>query len=390
LADTVEPTATSITSTLFLGRKLWKNATLYFNPEISGGKGLSFASGVAGALNGETYRVGTTTPSIFIARAYLKQNFALDDSYTENVSDDLNQISERIPSNRLVISVGKFAISDFFDDNTFSKDPRTQFFNWSLWANGAWDYPANTRGYTIGTVVEIIKPNWEVRLSSVAVPRMANQSLLEYNSKAHSETFEIAHKYSYNNHVGNIRLLISDTHSQSPSYNAAIMDMLMGIGNLAEAIQGNRESKIYGGTKTAIGLNIDQEITNNVGIFSRIGWNDGKYATWAFTEIDQTMNVGVNIKGAGWKRPNDVLGIATVVNGISNEHQAYLKAGGYGCIIGDGNLNYGNEGILETFYNARVTKFFNLSIDYQFVNYPGYNKDRGPVHVLGIRCHTEI
>ncbi|HEY7161097.1 MAG TPA: carbohydrate porin, partial [Acidobacteriota bacterium] len=210
LADSVEPTAVSLTSTLFLGRKLWKGAAIYVDPEVAGGKGLSFATGVAGALNGETYRVGATEPQVFIARAYLQQHIPLRNAKYDYIADDANQLAGAIPTDRITISVGKFAISDFFDYNSYSKDPRTQFFNWSIWANGAWDYPADTRGYTYGIVAELIKPSWAIRFSSVAVPRVANYHLLEYKfPKAHSETVEFEHKISINKRSGNVQLIFS-------------------------------------------------------------------------------------------------------------------------------------------------------------------------------------
>ena len=390
LADSVEPASKSITATLFLGRKLWKGAAFYFNPEVSGGNGLSFTKGVAGALNGETYRVGAVAPSAFIARAYLQQNFELGNTDYEDVKEDANQVADKIPSSRITISAGKFAISDFFDDNKYNKDPRSQFFNWSLWANGAWDYPANTRGYTFGFVAELIKPNWAIRLSSVAVPRIANFHLMEYNSKAHSETIEFEHKLSIRKKPGVMRLIVSNTNSQSPSYAEGMKALATNNSFLLDVIQGNIEHKQYGGKKFGIGFNGEQEITNEIGIFTRVGWSDGKYATWAFTEIDQTANLGLSVKGNKWKRPNDVYGIAAVINGISKEHRNFLKAGGYGFIIGDGKLNYGKEVIMETYYNAKLSAFFWLTFDYQFVNHPGYNKDRGPVHVFGIRAHVEF
>ncbi|MER3472137.1 MAG: carbohydrate porin [Chitinophagaceae bacterium] len=391
LADSVEPTAISLTATLFLGRKLWKGAAFYFNPEISGGKGLSFATGVAGALNGETYRVGAVEPQVFIARAYLQQHFALPNTTYEYAADDVNQVASNIPTSRITISAGKFAISDFYDNNKYSKDPRSQFFNWSIWANGAWDYPANTRGYTYGVVAELIKPDWAIRLSSVAVPRIANFSLMEYKfSKAHSETFEFEHKFSIMKRPGNFRFIISNTYSKAPSYSDGLKAISTGNTNLLDVIQGNIEGKNYCGKKLGVGLNVEQELTNEIGFFSRLGWNDGKYATWAFTEIDKTLNAGFSIKGTKWKRTNDLVGIATVFNGISKDHQKFLKAGGYGFIIGDGNLNYGSENIIECFYNTKLSKFFWLTFDYQFVNHPAYNKDRGPVHVFGIRGHIEF
>lgn len=390
LVDSVEPTASSITTTLFLGRKLWKGAAFYFNPEISGGKGLSFASGIAGALNGETYRIGAVEPAIFIARAYLQQNIPFGNSTYEDVEDNVNQIKDRVPASRITITAGKFSIADFYDDNAYSKNPRSQFFNWSLWANGAWDYPANTRGYTEGLVVELIKPKWAIRLSSVAEPSIANFHTMEYNAHAHAETFEFQHKISINKRPGNIHFLASSNHNRAPSYADGIKAIAINDNFTLDVIGGNEKNNKYGGSKYALGLNIEQELTNEIGFFIRVGWNDGKYASWAFTEIDRTINVGLSVKGNKWKRPEDVCGIATVINGISADHKAFLKAGGYGFIIGDGNLNYGHENIIETYYNAHVSKYFWLTLDYQFVSNPGYNKDRGSVHVFGVRGHIEF
>jgi len=391
LADTVEPTATSLTSTLFLGRRLWKGAAVYFNPEVSGGKGLSFTTGVACALNGETYRVGATEPEAFIARAYLQQHIPLGKTNNEYVADEVNQIEGTLPSNRITISIGKFAISDFFDNNSYSKDPRTQFFNWSIWANGAWDYPANTRGYTYGVVAELIKSAWAIRVSSVAVPRIANFHLMEYNfSKAHSETIEFDHNFSIHKRPGNVRFIISNTFSRAPSYAEGLNAVAANDSFLLDVISGNAENNSYGGKKFGLGMNVEQQLTNEIGFFSRVGWNDGKYASWAFTEIDHTLSAGLSINGNKWERPDDVFGIALVINGISKDHRNFLKEGGYGFIIGDGNLNYGHESILEAFYNAKLSKFSWLTFDYQFASNPAYNKDRGPVHVFGVRVHLGI
>jgi len=391
LADSVEPTAVSLTSTLFLGRRLWKGAAIYVDPEVAGGKGLSFATGVAGALNGETHRVGATEPQVFIARAYLQQHIPLRNTKYEYIPDDLNQLASRIPTDRITISIGKFAISDFFDYNSYSKDPRTQFFNWSIWANGAWDYPADTRGYTYGVVAELIKPSWAIRFSSVAVPRIANYHLLEYKfPKAHSETVEFEHKISINERSGNAQLIFSNTHSKAPSYKDGINALATNDNFLLDVIAGDAENNSYGGKKFGLGLSLEQELTNDIGFFSRVGWNDGKYASWAFTEIDQTFTAGLSVKGSWWKRSEDVFGIAVANNGISSGHRNFLKDGGYGFIIGDGKLNYGHETIIESYYNAKLLKFLWLSFDYQFVNNPAYNKERGPVHVFGLRGHVFI
>jgi hypothetical protein len=391
LADTIEPIATSLTTTIFLGRKLWKNAAFYFNPEISGGNGLSFSTGVAGAFNGETYRIGEVKPQVFVARAYVQQHIPLGGTGYTEVEDDVNQVAGKIPTKRITISAGKFAVADFYDNNTYSKDPRTQFFNWSVWANGAWDYPANTRGYTYGIVTELIVPNWAVRFSSVAVPRIANFHYLEYKiTKAHSETLEAEHSFMIQHRPGTVRFFISHTRSQEPSYKSGLKAIAENDPFLLSVIQGLNEYKTYGGKKLGIGLNMEQQLSNTLGVFSRMGWNDGRYATWAFTEIDNTLNGGFSLKGIRWKRPDDVVALAVVSNGLAADHKNFLKAGGYGFIIGDGRLNYGREFIVETYYNAKINSYLWLSLDYQFVNNPGYNKDRGPVHVIGLRAHVEL
>ena len=392
LNNGIEKGATSVTTTLFVGRKLWAGSGIYVNPELSGGSGLSYALGVAGALNGETYRIGDPSPSLSVARAYIQQNFPLRNSGYENVEDDLNQIANKIPTSRITINVGKFSISDFFDRNSYSHDPRTQFLNWSLMSNGAWDYPANTKGYTWGIVIELIKPTWSVAISTVAVPKIANHPELEYVfGKAHSETAEVDKKINFNGRHGVISLLASFTASRAPSYKDGLNALTNGDTTLLNVISGNAEGTTYGGKKTGICLNLEQELTDNLGIFTRLGWNDGKYATWAFTEIDQSVQLGMSIKGSSWKRKDDVAGIAGVINGLSKDHRDFLKSGGYGFIIGDGKMNYGNEYILESFYSARLSPIFWLTFDYQLVMNIAYNKDRkGPVNVFGVRGHIAI
>lgn len=392
LADSVEPSATSITTTVFLGRRLWKGAAVYLNPEVSGGRGLSFAVGVAGALNGETYRIGNPEPTLALSRAYIQQLIPLGSTGYEDAADGVNQVADRIPTDRIMISAGKFSLADFYDRNSYSHDPRTQFFNWSLMSNGAWDYPADTKGYTAGLVVELYKGNWAARVSTVAVPVVANHLQMEYVfGKAHSETVEVERKININHREGVIRLLYSYTASRAPSYKAGMDALRKGDTALLNVISGNGKSTSYGGKKTGVYLNLEQEIANGIGFFARAGGDDGKGATWAFTEIDQTVQAGFSFKGMRWKRNEDMAGIAVVVNGISPEHRAFLKAGGYGFIIGDGTLNYGHEAIIETYYSARLFDHIWGTFDYQFVHNPGYNKDRkGPVHVFGFRAHIEL
>lgn len=390
LSSEAEHKKLSLTTTLFLGHKLWKNAALYINPEIAGGSGISSAKGIAGFTNGETFRIGSTEPVLYIARLFFKQSIALKNSGYEMVASGNNQVEEQVPTSRITLSAGKISLSDFFDNNIYSHDPRSQFMNWSLMSNGAWDYPADTRGYTQGLVMELIRPSFAIRFSSVLVPRKANGLQLDYKiTKAHSETLEFEKTYKVK-HPATIRLLAFHTFSQAPTYRTTLEQVKNGDSTSVDVYSGQKEWKKYGGAKYGFGINTEKEISNAAGIFLKASWNDGQTATWAFTEIDRSISAGVNIKGSSWKRANDNIGIAQVINGISKDHQAFLNAGLYGFIIGDGKLNYRAETITEIYYLVKLANAFYISADYQFVNNPAYNKDRGAVHVFAIRGHIEF
>jgi high affinity Mn2+ porin len=381
----------SLTSTLFLGTPLWKNASLYFNPEITGGQGLSASKGIAGFTNGETFRIGTTAPVLYIARLFFRQNIALPNTEYEMVEDDVNQVKEKLPTSRISIHAGKISLSDYFDRNTYSHDPRGQFLNWSLMSNGGWDYPADTRGYTQALVVELIKPTWAIRVSTAMVPLKANGLQLDGNIlKAHSETIELEKKWNLNGRPGTIRLLGFHTLSQAPTYLKTVAQVKLRDSSSVDVFSGQKAWGIYGGLKYGYGINVEQSFSNTVGGFFKASWNDGKTATWAFTEIDNSVSAGIQVLGNAWNRPNDNLGIAHVMNGISKDHQAFLKAGLNGFMIGDGNLNYAPESITELYYKARLTKSFWLSADYQLVFNPAYNNDSGSVNVFAIRGHVEF
>ena len=377
----------SLTTTLFIGRRLWRGGALFFNPEVSGGSGLSAASGVAGALNGETFRVGSTEPALYLARLFLQQRWALGPG-TATDQDDLNQLAGPRPSRYLGLTAGKISIADYFDQNAYSHNPRTQFMNWSLMSTGAWDYPANTRGYTLGALAEYVTPDFALRVATTLVPTYANGPVLDYRyAKAHSETIELTKAYKVSGRPGTLRLLGYRTVAPMGTYRTAIR-LAEGTGDEPDIVAVRRD----GHTKLGFGLNAEQELAKNVGLFARISYNDGKNETWAFTEIDQNASLGVVSTGARWQRPDDRLGAAVVVNGISPEHRAYLAAGGRGFILGDGNLTYGLERIGEVYYSVALPKYHAaISPDYQFVVNPGYNRDRpGPVHVVALRLHIEF
>jgi high affinity Mn2+ porin len=274
-------------------------------------------------------------------------------------------------------------VADIFDNNTYSHDPRTQFWNWSLMSAGAWDYAANTRGYTWGAAAEYHAPQWALRLGAALEPETANGPYMDMNiSKANALMIELERSYSLLNKKGKIRLIGFHNSAFMGSYSKTLQDT-----NLHLDVT---RSRSYSNDKSGFALNLEQSLSENSGLFARLSWNDGKNETWAFTEIDKSFSLGFVNTGAKWKRPADHFGIAIVVNGLSDLHRDYLATGGVGFIIGDGKLNYAPEQIAEINYNISITPQFSLCPDYQFVLNPAYNRDRGPIHLLGLRAHAEF
>ncbi|MBY0433837.1 MAG: carbohydrate porin [Cyclobacteriaceae bacterium] len=378
-----EKPATTLTSTFFWGAQLGKAFEFYVNPEIAGGAGISSAKGIAGFTNGEAFRVGNPTPTIYIARIYLKHTFNLGGE-SDYFGTSANQVIKTRTKKYFEITAGKFSIADFFDRNTYSHDPRSQFLNWSLMSAGGWDYPANVRGYTWGVVLEYGQPTWAARTTAVMVPQDANGNDMDLNiGQARSHALEFEKPFMLGKNKGTARLLGFYTLANMGSYRQAVSTQ-----PLSPDITSVRA---VARTKYGVALNIEQSLGKTSGLFARASWNDGRNETWAFTEIDQSVSIGFVEKKGVLKKYSDELGIATVINGISNDHRNYLAAGGYGFIIGDGQLNYGNEWITEFYYKINLFYAgFWLTPDYQFVLNPAYNKDRGPAHVFSIRAHIEL
>lgn len=362
-----EQRALSLTSTLFLDVPLWKGGLFTFNPEMSGGEGLSSAKGLGGFPNGETFRIGEAKPVVYMARMLLQQKF----KFKNNQS--------------LQIVAGKFGLADYFDGNMYSHDPRTQFLNWSLMTHGAWDYAANTRGYTDGIYANYQFDTWQVRASLSALPTNANGPNLGFSfKKSNAVNLEVEKKITFkNNDSGTIKLLGYKNLAGMGNYNLANSNYII-TPNIVSTRQDGR-------TKYGIGINADYSHSDTWGLFGRMSYNDGKNETWAFTEIDQSASLGINLKGKLWNRSDDFAGFALATNGLSASHQTYQKLGGNGFMIGDGNLNYGTEKIVEAFYSFAIPHTsFTLSPDYQFVVNPGYNKDRGPIQFVALRFHAQF
>ena len=380
---TAAETQSSITSTLFGGARLWKGAEAYFNPELSGGAGLSKTLGIAGFPNGETFRVGAAEPKIYIARLYLKQNFEWG-TEKDTIEDDANQLAGLKSKRYFSIAVGKFGMADFFDGNNFSHDPRMQFMNWALMDNGAWDYPANTRGYVLGATAELGQPNWTLRFAFTMVTTQANESVWDAKiGKANTQTVEYEKRYAIDGQKGTVRILGFLNNGKFGNYREAI--------NQNPTAPNVDSTQHYGRHKYGFGISADQYLTKDFGVFAKTSYNDGHTETWFFTEIDRSVSFGAVLKGTSWKRADDELGLAFIGNGLSADHRDYLAAGGYGFLIGDGRLNYSPEMIAELYYKINVyQKKFWLTPDYQFILHPAYNADRGPVNVFGIRVHVEF
>ena len=375
----------SLTSTIFFGLRLAPNTLFYFDPEVAGGRGFSGTNGLANFSNGEMPRVATATPKPYLARLYVTQDFGFG-SERETIESDENQLAGTRPMTRYSITGGRFTVTDFFDNNQYSHDPRTQFMGWGVMYNGAWDYPADTRGYTWGWVHEFHTRRWSARYASAAMPRVANGLRFDRQLfRDRSDMFEGEIRDKWHGHDGAMRLLSYFNHYDGGTYAEAIR----------QAQQTGRQpdvtlSRKPGTLKYGFGISADQELTKDVGIFGRLGWNDGKTESFAYTAIDRLATAGVSFKGSRWHRPEDTVATELTVSGLSAVHAQYLAMGGYDFLIGDGKLRYGPESIWETYYSARVIPHLFATIGLDHADHPAYNRDRGPVWIGTFRLHLEV
>lgn len=375
----------SLTTTLFFGLRLAPNTQFYFDPEIAGGRGFSGVNGIANFSNGELPRVASATPKPYIARLYITQDFGFG-SEKEKISSGANQLSGERPMIRYSVTVGRFTVTDFFDNNRYSHDPRTQFMGWGIMYNGAWDYPADTRGYTWGWVHEFHARSWSLRYGSAAEPRTANG--LRFDRRVlvnRGDIVEGEARYSLGEHPGAARLLGYWNHANAGDYAEAIR-LSQQTGSRPDVTATRKNGTL----KSGVGLNLEQEITKDIGVFGRLGWNDGKTESFAFTAIDRLLNAGISVTGTKWIRRNDVAGSALTVSGLSDVHRDYLARGGLDFLIGDGKLTYGPERVWESYYSARLLPGFFTTFDLQRIDNPAFNRDRGPVWVSSVRLHLEL
>jgi high affinity Mn2+ porin len=371
----------TITATGFLGARLWDGAEVYVDPEAAQGFGLSHTLGVGGFVNGEATKAGAETPKYAMARYFLRQVIGLGGEQ-EFVAADANQLASRYDISRLTLTLGKLSANDIFDDNDYAHDPRREFLNWSLWESSAWDYPADARGYTYGFAAELNQADWAFRSGWFLMPRDANaKALIPTFYKYFGNVEELELRSEIFERKGKLRLLAFVNRAPMGSYRDAVL--LSPDAPDVTATRGTRE-------KYGFAINLQQEIIDDLGAFSRLSWNDGRTESFAFTEVDRSFALGLSLKGGRWARPSDTLGLAGVINGLSTPHRDYLAAGGLGLILGDGQLSYAPERILETYYDFLVLEPLSVALDFQYVDHPGYNRARGPAQVLGLRTHMEF
>jgi hypothetical protein len=379
--------ATSRLVTVYMGVRLNDSTELLVDVEEAGGSALSTGLGLAGFTNLDIVRNPLLSKAPYLARAMVHKVIALSPDKVENDRNPLS-LFEQLPRRRLEIRFGKFSMVDFFDQNSAASDTHFQFTNWTVDNNGAYDYPADTRGYTFGVTADYEDRNWGFRFAEALMPKVANGTDLVWRPwQVHSENFEYELRRGLlPGKPGVLRLLAFTNAANMGIYRDAIADFRQAR-LPAPSITAHpwRITRKYG-----FGINLEQNLAPNLTAFGRFGWNNGKTESFAYTEVDQTFEGGLSARGVMWRRRHDRAGVALVTNAIARDHQIYLAEGGLGFLLGDGALHYGRENIVETYYTAHLWRGLYFAPGLQHLNNPGYNRDRGPVLVPSFRMHVEF
>jgi high affinity Mn2+ porin len=372
-------------ATIYGGFRPWQGAEIWINPEVDQGFGLGNSFGVAGYVSGEAYKLGENDPYYRMSRAFFRQTINLGGE-TQKVDPDLNQLGGSQTANRAVITIGKYSVVDIFDTNKYAHDPRNDFLNWSVLDVGTFDYAADAWGATYGAAVEWYQDWWTARIGLFDMSNVPNSIALSL-SLIHQNQFvaEVEERHTLWDQPGKLKFLYWLTRANMGTYSDALaLAAATGTSPSTDAVRNYR-------SKYGVVLNLEQQLTPVLGMFARVGWTQGGVAEYDFTDIDQSMQIGLSLQGTRWGRPGDTVGLAAVANQISHDGKAYLAAGGLGGIIGDGQLpEAGPEQIIETYYSFAAFSFAKVTGDYQFVNNPAYNRQRGPVSVFALRLHAEF
>jgi hypothetical protein len=363
------------------------NTDLIFDLEAAEGRGLSQALGLAGFTNLDVVRNPYLGKVPYIARYGFHQIIGLTQKTTEQQPGPF-ALAPSMPVRRIELRAGKLTLPDFFDVNGPGSDSHLQFMNWTVDNNGAWDYAADTRGYTVGGMAEYDDRIWSIRYGLFAMPTVANSIAMDWAfSRAHAQNGEFELRHSFvPQRKGVTRILFYANRAHMGTYREAVQAFLAGIDKTPTITLHEHFSAL----KYGFGYNTEQELSPNLRVFGRFGWNEGQKESFAYTEVDQTVEAGADYAGARWRRPVDKIGLAVVSNAIKRDHQEYLKLGGLGFLLGDGNLNYGRENIVESYYTWHAWRGMFYSVDVQHINNPGYNRDRGPAWVGAVRAHVDF
>ncbi len=381
--------------TLYLGARLVKNLEVYINPEIAWGNGISEGTGLSANGNGDVLGQPNLRPYPYLARYFVRWRIPMkhfgphtgkEEAVAEQTGRAPNIIAGKIPAHRIVLSLGKMAVNDVFDVNSYAGNPRTQFINNAFNSNLAYDYAQETRGYNLGITANWVNPDWSLRVGSFSMATVPGGADLAYDvNRAHSEQIEgeiHPHLLRSPRPATILRLLAFRNVGSMGSYRDALTTQQMGMSPDLAPVR-------KGGTKYGFGLNFEQALADgdDTGVFGRLGWNDGGTESQNF-ESDRFLSLGGQLSGVHWHRKEDRVGVAIAQSDLTASHKDYLAAGGIGDLVGDGKLRYGSERVLEAYYSYQHSKHLTLSLDYQYVTNPGYNRDRGPVSFIALRAHV--
>jgi len=390
-------------ATLFLGARLWPGGEAYFVPEVIAERPLSTLHGLGGAIqNFELQKGGSETPQVYRARLYLRQIIGLGGE-PQKVESNPMQLGTTVDRRRLVIWAGNFSVLDVMDKNGVTGDPRQTFFNMAFMTHASWDFMADARGYTYGAAVEWYWDDWAVRFAHTLPPKNPNQLPVDFRFWQYfGDQLEIEHDHTLFGLPGAVRLLGYRNRVNSGSFDDAIATFQADpTRNAAACVDFNYGSQNAGApdlcwarkdnVKVGIGLDVEQFVAKDIGVFLRAMWSDGQTEVVAFNAADRSLSFGAVARGSLWNRPFDVAGIGMGLSWISASHARYLALGGIDGFIGDGALRQATEGVFELFYSLNLFEAIWLSGDFQLLWNPAYNADRGgPVTVLGARVHAEF
>jgi len=380
----------TMSATAHLGARLWDGAEVYFDPEIASGVPFSGALvGLGSFTNGEITRAGGADPKYYRQRLFLRQTWN-NGGGTQKVESDFNQLAGSVDRDRFVLTIGNFSTLDVFDDNNYAKDPRTQFMNWGHWTYAAYDYAADARGFGWGLAGEWYKDDWVLRFGRMTGPRVPNGLPTDYRIwKHYGDQLEIEHGHTLNGQPGKVRLLGWRNRAVTASFKDALAYYTANEGTQGfdpeTILQVRHGEKI----KYGLGINLEQAINDQIGVFLRAMQADGRTETYAFTEVDASLSLGVMAQGSAWGRERDSAGVAFGMNRLSDPRRRYLESGALSFFIGDGSLSYAAEKNVELFYSLGLIKGTWLTADYQHIENPAYNSSRGPVNVFAFRFHAE-